>query len=230
MACFQGPRLQHCSPQLLDNRLIRQRLPQRVHRAAEGLVGKQALQATQQEERQLSCRAVVQGDVAGLGLLGLGHPLPSKAPHTCLPAARCSRSMCCPGSSVRQACCDPAAHEEAAADEWTGAWAPRQEGAAVAAQKGDMQAPRSACRSSFSRCSALAAVSGCECTHSPNLVMQQLRAHPSQAQRRHVHSTQHNATQPAPCAVHRRGQRPACPAHQPAGNGQKCMRWSHILV
>ena len=55
-ACFQGPRLQHRSPQLLDNRLIRQRLPQRVHRAAEGSVGKQALRAKQQAERQLSGR------------------------------------------------------------------------------------------------------------------------------------------------------------------------------
>lgn len=32
-----------CSPQLLDNWLVRQRLPQRVHGTAEGLVGKQAL-------------------------------------------------------------------------------------------------------------------------------------------------------------------------------------------
>lgn len=32
-----------CSPQLLDNWLVRQRLPQRIHGTAEGLVGKQAL-------------------------------------------------------------------------------------------------------------------------------------------------------------------------------------------
>ena len=112
------------SPQLLHNRLVRQRLPHSVHSAPEGPVGKEALQrgvADVQGSRRWFERKRGRPGAAGVARWAIQHDkcnaLAGSAPRAagrsaCAqedpPAARCSHSRCCPGSSAPQVCCGPA--------------------------------------------------------------------------------------------------------------------------